>query len=210
MLRLILGIALIIAGIIMAVMLVRQLLKRYAQSQSDSEASRGHGFVAPPPSHSSTPPPPPPPPIPTPPIHKKNLEDLEAEIATLRSSIDDIKKSLGSQENYLTNEIKGTGYTQQTKTNEIIALVNALTRVTNNHASMIKAQREALDSLETKTSFETPTKKEVSRINRRIDEISERMQVDADATQKDIKKNLRGILEELEWRGVNLRYRVPR
>ena len=206
MLRLILGIALIIAGIIMAVMLVRQLLERHAQSQSDSGASTGCGFVSPPPSHS---PPPLPPPPPTPPIHKKNLEDLEAEIATLRSSIDDIKKSLGSQENYLTNEIKGTGYTQQTKTNEIIALVNALTRVTNNHASMIKAQREALDSLETKTSFETPTKKEVSRINRRIDEISERMQTDADATQESIKKSLRGILEELEWRGVNLRYRVP-
>ena len=133
---------------------------------------------------------------------------MEVEIATLRSSIDEIKKSLGSQENYLTNEIKGTGYTQQTKTNEIIALVNALTRVTNNHASMIKAQREALDSLETK-SRDVPTNKEVSKINRRIDEISERMQTDADATQESIKESLRGILEELEWRGVNLRYRVP-
>ena len=202
MLRLILGIALIIAGIIMAVTLVRQLLKRHAQSQSDSGASTGCGFVSPPPSHS-----PPPPPLP-PPIHKKNLEDLEAEIATLKSSIDEIKKSLRSQENYLTNEIKGTGYTQQTKTNEIIALVNALTRVTNNHASMIKAQREALDSLETK-SRDVPTNKEVSKINRRIDEISERMQTDADATQESIKESLRGILEELEWRGVNLRYRVP-
>ena len=197
MLRLILGIALIIAGIIMAVMLVRQLLERHAQSQSDSGASTGCGFVSPPPSHS-----------PPPPIHKKNLEDLEVEIATLRSSIDEIKKSLGSQENYLTNEIKGTGYTQQTKTNEIIALVNALTRVTNNHASMIKAQREALDSLETKLR-DVPTNKEVSKINRRIDEISERMQTDADATQESIKESLRGILEELEWRGGKLRYRVP-
>ena len=208
MINFVIGIGFTVAGIIMAVMLVRRLLENHARSQSDSGASTGFGcFVSPPPSH-SPPPLPPPPPTPTPPIHKKNLEDLEAEIATLRSSIDDIKKSLGSQENYLTNEIKGTGYTQQTKTNEIIALVNALTRVTNNHASMIKAQREALDSLETK-SRDVPTNKEVSKINRRIDEISERMQTDADATQESIKESLRGILEELEWRGVNLRYRVP-